>query len=352
MQKIKAGIVGLGRLGRKYAENLRYKVRHVELISACSIRPEEMSYAKDKLGIKHVFTDYGEMLASGKLDTVFVISSTDQHANHFIKALQVGLHVFCEKPLALDVTTCEKVEAVAANHPDQLAVVGFVRRFDPSYAYAKKKVDEGAIGTPFFVKSQTVDIDATAKFQVEFAKTSGGLFHDFNVHDIDLARWFLNSNIETVFATGGTFKHSEYAEVGDADNVLATCVMENGTMASIHASRTSMHGHDTFTEIVGTEGVLRVGRPATLNRVEISDRHGVRHECVQTFYDRFEEAFLLQAQDFIDCIVDGRKPELTLRDAMEATRGAEALTRSFRERGLVRCGGGGIRALFATSDLG
>lgn len=338
MKTIKTGIVGLGRLGRKYAENLRFRVRNVELVAACSIHKAELESAKNDLGIDRLFTDYDEMMASGGLDAVFIISSTDQHAGQFIKALEAGLHVFCEKPLALNVETCEKVEAVSALHPDQLAVVGFVRRFDPSYAYAKKKVDEGAIGIPFFVKSQTVDIDATARFQIEFAKTSGGLFHDFNVHDIDLARWFLGSNVQTVFATGGAYKHPEFAEVGDADNVLATCVMENGTMASIHASRTSMHGHDTFTEVVGAEGVLRIGRPAALNRVEISDRHGVRLECVQTFYDRFEEAFLLQAKDFIDCIVERRKPELTLEDATEATRGAEALTRSFREKDCVRCG--------------
>ena len=337
MKIVRAGIVGLGRLGRSYAENLRHRVRNVELVAACSIRLEELDYAKHELGVEHVFSDYEAMIASGMLDAVYIISSTDQHAGQFIKALEAGLHVFCEKPLALNVETCLEVEAVAANHPDQLAVVGFVRRFDPSYAYARKKVDEGAIGTPFFVKAQTIDIDSTARFQIEFVKTSGGLFHDFNVHDIDLTRWFLGSNVKTVFATGGAYKHPEFAQLGDADNVLATCVMENGTMASIHASRTSSFGHDTFTEIVGTEGVLRVGRPASLNRVEISDRHGVRRECVQTFYDRFEEAFLLQAQDFIDCIVENRKPELTLQDATEATRGAEALTRSFREKKLVAC---------------
>ena len=217
-------------------------------------------------------------------------------------------------------------------------MVGFVRRFDPSYAYAKKQVDEGAIGKPFLVKSQTVDIDATAKFQLEFVKTSGGLFHDYNVHDIDLARWFLGSNIKTVFAAGGGYKHPEFAAAGDADNVLSTCVFENGTMASLHASRTSQHGHDTFTEVVGTEGVLRIGRPASMNLVEISDKHGVRRECAQTFYERFEAGFLLQTQDFIDCIIEGRRPELTLQDATEATRGAVALTQSFREGTLCEVG--------------
>ena len=337
MDSIRVGIIGLGRLGKRYAENLKFRVRHAELVAACSLDPRELEYASEMLQIPEVFNSHEQMFAQTELDAVYIISSTDKHAEHFTAALDAGVHVFCEKPLALNVEACERVEAHAARKPDQYAVVGFVRRFDPSYAYAKKKVDEGAIGTPFFVKSQTVDMDEQAPFQLDFVKTSGGIFHDFNVHDIDLARWFLRSNVDTVFATGGAYRHKQFAELNDADNVMATCTFENGTMASIHASRTAFHGHDTFTEIVGTEGSLRIGRPAVLNRVEISDQHGVRHECVRTFYERFEDAFLLQTQDFIDCIIEGRKPELTIGDATEATRTAAALTRSFREKNSVRC---------------
>ena len=335
MKTVKAGIVGLGRMGRIYAKALRFRIRNVQLLAACSLDATERKFARHDLGIAHIYSSYNDMLQNKDLDAVFIVSSTDQHVSHFISGLEAGLHVFCEKPLARDVDICKTVEAVAREHPKQLAVVGFMRRFDPSYVYAKKKIDEGAIGKPFLVKSQTVDMDETTKVQIEFVKTSGGIFHDYSVHDIDLARWFLQSDLKTVFAIGGAFAHPEFAEAGDADNVLATCVMENGTMASIQASRTAMHGHDTFTEIVGTEGSLRIGRPPSLNRVEISDRHGVRRECLKTFYDRFEDAFVIQMQDFIDCLIEGRRPELTLRDAIEATRGAMALTESFREKRVV-----------------
>ena len=332
MDTVRIGIIGLGRLGRRYAENLHFKVRGAHLVAACSINDQELAFAEAKLGVRQLFTDVDVMLEKAEMDALVIVSSTDQHATHFTKGLNAGLHVFCEKPLALNVATCEQVAAEAAKRPDQYAVVGFVRRFDPSYRYAKDKVDAGAIGRPFLVKSQTVDIDATAPFQIEYVRTSGGSFHDLNVHDIDLAHWFLGARMERVYATGRAYKHAGFAEVGDADNVLATCVLDNGTMASLHASRTAMHGHDTFTEVVGTEGVLRIGRPAASTRVEISDQYGVRQECVQTFYDRFEEGFLLQTQDFIDCIREGRRPELTLEDAIEATRGAVALTQSFREQ--------------------
>lgn len=337
-KKIRTALIGLGRMGKRYAEILRAQVPAAELVAACSIVPEERAYAQTALGLEAVFSDSEEMLRSVAPEALFIVSSTDRHAAHIVQGLEAGCHVFCEKPLSVSVAECLRVEALAAQHPGQLAVVGFNRRFDPSYAYAKAQIDAGTIGKPFRVHAQTVDKDTVADFQIEYVKNSGGIFHDFNVHDIDLARWFLGSEIRTVFAAGGAYKYPAFAAQGDADNVLTTCVLENGTLATIVASRTAMHGHDTYTEVVGTEGTLRIGRPASKNRVEIYDRHGVRQECVETFYERFEAAFFLQAQDFFDCILQDRAPMLRLRDATEATRAAEAFTLSFAEKRLVEIG--------------
>ena len=297
-----------------------------------------MTFAENVLGLKNTFTDYDEMLETVELDVVFIISSTNMHAEHIIKGLKAGLHIFSEKPLAISVKECKKVEAVAAKYPNQLAVVGFVRRFDPSYSYAKAKVEAGAIGKPYLVRSQTVDKDTIADWQIQYVTKSGGIFHDFNVHDIDLARWFLGSEIKTVWSVGGAYKYPAFSEVGDADNVMTTCVFENNTMAVINASRTAMQGHDTYTEVVGTHGTLRIGRPAAMNRVEIYDQHGIRQECLETFWDRFQEAFLIMAQDFIDCVCTGRKPTLKLSDATQATIVATAFTKSFKQGKLVKIG--------------
>ncbi len=336
MKSIKIGIVGLGRLGKRYAENLKFNIRNAKLVAACSLQKEELEYAQNELGITHLFSDYGEMLKLPGLDAIFIVSSTDMHARQITEALKAGLHVFSEKPLAIRTTDCLEVEKVAGQYPNQLAVVGFVRRFDPSYRYAKDKVDAGAIGVPYLVRSQTVDKDTVADWQIQYVGKSGGIFHDFNVHDIDLARWFLNSDVSEVWSIGGAYKYPAFGDAGDADNVMSTCRFKNGTMAVINASRTAMHGHDTYTEVVGTLGTLRIGRPAAKNRVEIYDINGVRKECVETFWDRFEEAFLLMARDFIDCINNNRKPELEISDATQATIVAEAFTKSFKERSLIK----------------
>ncbi|MEM9723639.1 MAG: Gfo/Idh/MocA family oxidoreductase [Bacteroidota bacterium] len=337
MKKVKVGIVGLGRLGKKYAEDLVYRVHQAEVLAACSLQEEERTYAKEKLGIPYVFTKYEDMLALEEIDTFFVVSPTTFHVAHIIQALEAGKHVFSEKPLGIELSRCLEVERVAKKYPKLICMVGFVRRFDPSYVYAKEKIEKGLIGKPFLVKSQTVDLDETAGFQMEFVKTSGGMFHDYNVHDIDLARWYLGSEVKQVFSTGGAFKYPEFAEVNDADNVLSTCVFEDGSMAQLIASRTAAHGHDTYTEIVGTEGILRIGRPSASTRVQIMDRHGARYECVSTFYDRFKDAFLLMTQEFISYILENKAPKLTLRDATQATRVASAMTESlFLGKGLVQ----------------
>ncbi len=338
MEKIKVGIVGLGRLGKEYAKNLIYRIPSADLIAACSISGEELEFARTELEIPHLFEDFDEMLQLQDLEAVFVISSTNKHAEHIVKALEAGLHVYSEKPLSSSVEACKQVEAIAAQYPDQLAVVGFVRRFDPSYRYAKQKVDEGAIGKPYLVRSQTIDKDTVAEWQIQYVKNSGGIFHDYNVHDIDLARWFLGAEVESVWSIGGAYKYPAFAEAGDADHVMSTCRFDNGAMAVLNAGRTAMVGHDTYTEIVGTLGTLRIGRPATINRVELYDQHGARQECVETFWDRFEEAFLRIAEDFLACIQEGRQPALSLADARQATIVAEACTRSFQKGEIVKVG--------------
>ena len=294
-----------------------------------------MEFAESDLAIP-VFSDLDIMLQKVEMDALFVISSTSMHAGQIIKGLQAGLHVFSEKPLAITVEECRKVEEIAKQHPDQIAVVGFVRRFDQSYQYAKRKIDQGAIGKPFLIRSQTVDKDTIADWQIKYVRQSGGIFHDFNVHDIDLARWFLASEIETVWSIGGAYKYPAFAEVGDADNVISTCRLANGTMAVINAGRTATHGYDTYTEIVGTEGSILIGRPAQVHRVEIYDQHGSRREWIETFWDRFSAAFLSMSEDFVRCIQSGSKPELTLHDATEATKAAIAFTESFRKGKLVQ----------------
>ena len=336
MSDVRIGIVGLGRLGKRHAGNLRFRVPGADLRAACSVVQEELNWARKELGISKLYSSYSEMLKDEELDALFLVSSSSVHAEQIIAGLRAGKHVFSEKPMGVNVEECEAVEEAVKQHGDLHFQLGFVRRFDPSYAYAKQKIEEGAIGKPFMVRSQTVDLDEYAEFQISFVPSSGGIFMDMNSHDIDLARWFLGSEVKSVYAIGGSYAHPGFDEVNDADNAVTVMKFEDNTMAVISASRTAFHGHDTHTEITGTKGILKIGLTPAKNRVEIFDGHGARTECVKDFYERFQEAFLAEAQSFVTGIINGKKPTILASDGTMATKVGFAMTTAFKEGKVVR----------------
>lgn len=332
MEKVRIGIVGLGRLGARHAYNLANLVPGAELRAACSPVRAELEWAKTELGVPQLFENYNEMLVHTDIDALWIASSSVHHAAQALAALDRNLHVFTEKPMGVTLDECANIEKAVAAHSKQVFLVGFVRRFDPSYRYAKELVDRGVIGTPFLVRSQTCDLDEYAEFQLEFVKTGGGIFLDMNVHDIDLARWFIGSEIHEVHAVGGSYVHPGFSELGDADNTVCLATFENGAMAVLSASRTAFHGHDTHTEIVGSKGILKVGTTPRKNRVEIFDAQGARADCVRDFYERFEEGFIAEAREFVACIRERRAPGVSPRDGTAATRIGMAMTESYKKK--------------------
>jgi myo-inositol 2-dehydrogenase / D-chiro-inositol 1-dehydrogenase len=336
MPRLRVGIAGLGRMGRRHAENLARRVPHAELVAACSPVQDELAWAERELGVAHCYTEYPAMLSRAEIDAVFIVTPTTLHAQQIVDALRARKHVFSEKPLSLDVAECRRVEAEAALQPDLKVMIGFVRRFDASYRHAQARIRDGAIGRPLMVRSHTLDKDDPGGFFVRYSEASGGIFVDMSVHDIDAARWLLGvSDVARVFATGLVGVHEGLREWHDVDNGVAICEFVTGELATIQASRTMAHGFECMTEVIGTEGRIAVGGDARLDHVVISDAHGVRHECTPTFYERFEEAFLCEDTEFVRAVIEDRPPPLTLRDATEATRIGLALRQSLLERRVV-----------------
>ena len=140
-----------------------------------------------------------------------------------------------------------------------------------------------------------------------------------SAHDIDLARWFMGSDPKTIFAAGGCYAHPEFAQFKDGDNVAAFMQLQNDSMAFLFAGRTAPHGYNVETEIIGTKGILRIATVPQKNMVEILDEHGVRKECSQDFLERFGDAYLNEMNEFVSCINEGRKPEVTVYDGTKCT---------------------------------
>lgn len=328
-RRLRVGIAGLGRLGWRHAEQLARYTPGCDLVAACSPVPAELDAAHAQFGVTRLHAQVDALLADREIDAVVLATPTTLHAEQVIAALRSGKHVFVEKPLALNVEDCERVQAVSREHPQLVAMVGFVRRFDPSYRHAQQAIAAGTIGRPVIVRSQTADMNDESGAFIRFARSSGGIFMDCSVHDIDLARWLLGSPRATrVFASGTIAIHEGLREMGDVDNAFALIEFEHGQRALLYASRTFAHGHETQTEIIGTAGNLLVGHGAPRDRVVLSDANGVRHQATVDFYERFAEAFGREMTGFVACCRGDEPPALSLADATEATRIGLAITRS------------------------
>ncbi len=194
-QKIRTALIGLGRLGKRYAEMLRAQLPAAELVAACSIVPEEREYARAQLGLEAVFSDSGEMLRSIAPEALFVVSSTDQHAAHIVQGLEAGCHVFCEKPLSVNVAECLRVEAIAAQHPGHAHIRPSVRqshllllfRQDKSTARARRAAARGVSRRPCNSYEHCSTAPARA-FKVLISRDSDVIFFPREVRDHDVPR--------------------------------------------------------------------------------------------------------------------------------------------------------------------
>lgn len=333
MKKVRIGAVGLGRLGYQHAKNLAFRIPNVELVAICDMNEELLNKTCDEWNVKHRFTDYNEMIKSGELDAVAITSPSHLHTVQIAAAMEQGLHVFSEKPLGTTVEECRIAEKAVEEHPELVFLLGFMRRYDPSYAYAKEKIDAGEIGRPILFRGYSQDPESSIEGAIRFAGHSGGQFIDMAVHDIDLARWLLKSEPRTIHAIGACYAHDEFE---DGDNVAALMQFENEAMAFLLAGRTAPHGYNVETEIIGTKGTLRIASVPAKNMVEILDSHGVRKECSQDFIERFDQAYFEEMNEFVECILTGRKPEVTVYDGTKTTEIAYKCKEAFEKNELVR----------------
>jgi myo-inositol 2-dehydrogenase/D-chiro-inositol 1-dehydrogenase len=337
LEKVKVGIVGLGRLGRQHAENLAFRIPNCELLAVCSVNPSEIENAQRDLGVKYAYTSYDEMLKNKDLDAIFIASPSGFHCEQIEKALCAGFHVFSEKPLGLYIEEALRVRQVVNQYKDQVFMLGFMRRYDRSYAYAKKKIEEGKIGDPYLIRCYGFDPAKAIRGFMQFAKNnySGGLFLDMAIHDLDLARWLLNAEAKQVWAIGGAYAYPEIMELNDAETGAALVKFENKKIGLFVAGRNCVHGYHIETEIIGTKGTLRIGTIPEKNMVTIFDETGAVKECLDGFLERFEQAYLSEAEEFIKCVRENRQPAVTVEDGVLSTVLGYACKESFETGELI-----------------
>ncbi|PLB48065.1 NAD-binding Rossmann fold oxidoreductase family protein [Aspergillus steynii IBT 23096] len=327
--KLKVGCAGLGRMGKRHALNFLQRTPRADLVAASSPDDTELEWAKVHLapyGVK-LYKNYDDMLKHEGLEAVVVASATAVHAEQAIKAIAADKNVLCEKPLSTSVEISQSVLDAASKKPHLKVMCGFSRRFDASYRDAFIKMSAGTIGSPSVMRSQTCDkLDPTGFF-VAYAEFSGGIFVDCSIHDIDLALWFFgqDSKVKTVSAVGITAVEPDLRKHNDRDNAVGLVEFYNGKIAYFYASRMMAAGQEDTTEIVGTQGKLAVNTQPALNLVNIYDSAGIRREVPQHYYDRFEYAFVTEANEFTAACLENTAVPLKLEGAVQAVRIGAAL---------------------------
>lgn len=338
MTKIKIGQVGLGRLGQVHASNIVNHVKNAELYAVASLVDAELAYAKDKLGVQHCYKSYNEMIGNDELDAVVIVSPSGFHAVQITQALEKGLHVFSEKPIGLELEHIKQVVTEIDKHPDKVFQLGFMRRFDESYLYAKEAVDNGDLGKITAMRCYGIDPSAGLDSFIQFAKNSasGGIFLDMSIHDIDLVRWFTGSEFKSVYSLGNNIAAPELSDCEELETGACLSELEDGTIAYFLAGRNAQHGYHVETEIIGTEGMIRIGNAPEKNLVTLYDKNGVVRPTSGHFPERFKFAFVNELNTFVNSIQNKEQSTITGVDGLKSTEVAIAMQESFESKQIIK----------------
>ena len=334
--KLTVGLIGCGRLGRVYARDLSSRIAETRLAAIADVNPAVAEDAAAEFGTRAV-ADAGDLFHDPSIDAVVIVSPTHTHKELVIAAAGARKPAFCEKPLALSLADCEQMQT-AVERGGAFFQMGFMRRFDPGYVAAKRHLDEGRIGRAVVFKSTSRDPYPPS---LEYANpaSSGGMLVDMGIHDFDLARWFMG-NVASVSAVGGVLAYPELASVGDIDNAIATLTFVDGRLGVVDLTRNGVYGYDISTELLGTEGTLRIGYLRETPVLTMTN-NSVSHDTVPYFMQRFERAYTAQLQNFASNVLQQREPPITIDDGVQALRVALAATDAQRtgERVDVRSAG-------------
>ncbi|HLW98157.1 MAG TPA: Gfo/Idh/MocA family oxidoreductase [Candidatus Acidoferrales bacterium] len=327
-RNLNVGLIGLGRLGSLYAKFLSRRVAGVKLAAISDTDPARLKEIAAEFDVSHSFLNPNDLLADSNVDAVVITTPTHTHREIVIAALDHKKPTFCEKPPALSLAECNQMKQAVARTGGFLEI-GFMRRFDRAYFESKKRLDKGVIGRALLFKSSSRDPFPQPP-EYAMPSHSGGMLLDMGIHDFDLARWFMGE-VRSVFSVAESIISPQLAAVNDWDNAVVTLQFSNGSLGMVDLTRTGLYGYDISTELLGSDGTLRMGylrETAILHMTQNS----VAHDTVPWFMERFEQAYVTQLEDFAQKVLAGQPPSITIDDGISALRIALAATRSAHEK--------------------
>jgi scyllo-inositol 2-dehydrogenase (NAD+) len=324
-ESIRIAVLGLGRLGYWHAENLAQKIKGAELVAVADPMPGRAEEVARKIGVLKWTENPDEIIEDPNIDAIVIVTPTSTHYEMIRKAASTGKHIFTEKPITETLEQAnEIIEVIKRNNV--FCQVGFMRRFDPAYAEAKRRIEAGDIGKPLYFKGLSRDGNTPPP---EFIQNSGGLYLDFSIHEYDTARFFLGAEVKEVSAHGSVVQHQYVAEHGDVDQALTYLTFDSGAAADIEASRNAHYGYDVRAEIIGTEGAIQLGSMRNHDMYLLKNQ-GRTHDILTDFASQFSDAYLLEMVSFIEQLRKEESPLVNEIDGKIALEIAIAATESYQ----------------------
>lgn len=318
---MKIALLGAGRIGRVHAANVA--AAGAQLVTVCDPVEEAAREVASRWGARWC-TEPARALEG--VDAVLVCSATDTHAPLVHLAAAAGRHVFCEKPLDVDLASIDGMLAAVRRAGVRLQV-GFNRRFDPGVRSLRRLLAEKRLGDVHLVRITSRD---PAPPPLSYVKVSGGIFLDMTIHDFDMARCLAGSEAVEVYAAGAVRVDPAIGEAGDVDTAVVTVRFADGTLACIDNSRKAVYGYDQRVEVFGSAGMASNGNRLadTHVRWDGEGSHGPR--LMDFFMDRYAESFLAELRSFVEAVRSGGPTEVDGHDGRQAVALALAATESLR----------------------
>ncbi len=324
MKNYAVAVIGTGRIGKVHIETLqRLRQVHLKGVSDPYVDPV---WAK-QLGIEQIETDHMALLTNPEIDAVFICSPSSFHAQQIVEAARAGKHIFCEKPIALEPDVIRNCLAEVEKHGVKLQI-GFNRRFDPNFRRVRDVVASGQIGVPHLLQITSRDPSPPT---LDYVKNSGGLFLDMTIHDFDMARFLIGSEVTEVYATGSALINPEIQRYQDVDTAVITLTFENGTIGVINNSRQAVYGYDQRVEVLGPKGNI-AAENKTPTQTILSTQTGVIHDNPLNFFlERYQEAYLAEAEAFFEYLETGGPSPASGKDGLKPVLIGLAAGQSLRE---------------------
>ena len=283
-------------------------------------------------GVDAAVEDYRVILENPAIEAVVICASTNMHAQMIEEAAIAGKHIFCEKPIDLDLAKIDQALA-AVDRAGVRLQVGFMRRFDTNFRRLREIIAAGKIGTPQLLHIISCDPGPPS---IEYIKVSGGIFLDMVIHDFDMARFLIGSEVSEIYATGTAMVDPEIGKAGDIDTAATVLRFENGVVGTINNSRKAVFGYDQRAEVLGSGGMAATSNN-TLDRTIHSNTDGVHTAPPLWFFaERYADAYLAEMIEFIECVREGKTPSVTGTDARVPVVMGHAAKKSLEENRPVR----------------